>query len=754
MKKLIVSALAIASLVACSKDELVNQQGPVAISFKQAYVENVTRATDPSLTTANIEGFDVWGYMDQPSGTTFSDQDVIKSESSEEWIYSPLQYWVPGHTYYFDALAPMNSENWDFDATNGVVSFTNVNGSEDLIYATTSVTTSKDINKQPESVNLAFDHLLSKVKFSFSNGFPADNYTITVKNIKMTAPAAGSIDLTAENGWTLEDGNVDLEFGDMDAEKLAISKTATSAMELLTIPADAEQEYTVTFDVELYVGDVLAFENSMVTYISGTALEMGKAYNFHATLNANNVAGTALTPIKFDVEVNDWANGEGYDGGEIETAIVAEVDNATDFVAAITDGKDVILTKDINLDNLTRAAAEAGVQVYKDVTINGNGFAISTSAKRAIQIIDAQNVTIKNLTINAPKSERGIQLQGNGNLTISNVNVTAANYALNLPASASNAKVTIKDSYFKGLNVINVWGENAVVEIENTTLACEDNNNLESYALVCANGANAKITVNGGEVIITGTNSNGTNAGSINATGAEITFNGTKGDCTVVGHSFAIIYGDYSYTFSTFEGALSKAVDGDIIKLLQDVTVEAPLVVTKNITIDLNGKNITNTKMSAEYGAGEAIIAYNNLTINGNGTVKGATRAVWARGNNDVTVTINGGTYYGAAEGFAEGGCSVIYASSNNTININGGKFEALSADKTSYANKNGVYAALNVQDNAGFINVYGGTFVKFDPAVPGTEPASWIKTHPNGFVAEGYSSVETESGIWTVSKN
>ncbi|MBO5984158.1 MAG: hypothetical protein J6P90_03955, partial [Rikenellaceae bacterium] len=185
-----------------------------------------------------------------------------------------------------------------------------------------------------------------------------------------------------------------------------------------------------------------------------------------------------------------------------------------------------------------------------------------------------------------------------------------------------------------------------------------------------------------------------------------------------------------------------------------DVTVEAPLVVTKNITIDLKGKNSTNTKMSDVYGEGEAIIAYNNLTIKGNGTVKGATRAVWARGNNDVTVTINGGTYYGAAEGFAEGGCSVIYASSNNTININGGKFEALSADKTSYANKNGVYAALNVQDNAGFINVYGGTFVKFNPAVPGTELPNWINTHPNGFVAEGYSSVETESGIWTVSKS
>lgn len=731
MKKLIVSALAIASLVACSKDELVNQQGPVAISFQQAYVENATRATDPSLTSGTLDGFNVWGYMDEPSGTIFTGQEVKKS--GEAWVYSPLQYWTPGHTYYFSALAPMNSDNWDFN--NNVVSFTNDNGSEDLIYATTSVKTDADINKQPESVKLAFNHLLSKVKFSFTNGFPADNYTITVKNIKMIAPAEGSIDLAVENyDWTLEDGSIDLEFGDMDAEKLAISKTATSAKELLTIPADAEQEYTVTFDVELYVGDVLAFKNSMVTYISGTALEMGKAYNFHATLNANNVAGTALTPIKFDAEVKDWVDGNGYDGGEIETAIVAEVGNATDFVAAIEDGKDVILTNDINLDNMTRAAIEAGVQIYNDVTIDGNGFSISTSAKRGIQIIDAQDVTIKNLTLNAPKSERGIQLQGNGNLTISNVEVTAANYALNLPSSAANAKVTIKDSYFKGLNVINVWGENAVVEIENTTLACEDNTDIESYALVCANGTNAKITVNGGEVIISGTHTNGTNAGSINATGAEITFNNTTGNCVVAGHLFAIIYGDYSYTFSTFEDALEKAVDGDIIKLLQDVTTTSHLNITKSITLDFNGKTIT---VDVQGGQGDdAIWVRDNaeVVITGNGAINfinTSASTVYASGifaTGSSKVTIENGTFVAAAE--------AVFAQANASVEILGGSFKS-----TEYPE-----LTINLKDTArdtASIVVKGGKFYQFNPANNAAEGTG------TNFVADG--KTVSQDGDWYV---
>ena len=429
MKKFFLSALAITSLVACSKDELVNQQGPVAISFKQAYVENVTRATDPSTTTDNIASFDVWGFMDQPSGTIFEGQDVTKS--GNEWTYSPLQYWTPGHTYYFGALSPMNSANWDLDTTGastdgvGVVSFTNVDGTEDLIYAATSVTTSNDINNQPESVKLAFNHLLSKVKFSFTNGFPAENYTINVKNIKMTVPAAGSIDLAVENwwdndDWTLENGTTTLEFGNMETENLAISKIASSEKELLTIPAGDEQEYTVTFDVELYAGDVLAFSNSLATNISGAALEMGKAYNFHADLNVNNVAESALTPIVFEVEmVKDWENGNGYDGGQIDTEVV-EVATASDLVtlaAGISDGTiasdvKIVLDGDIDLAELNARAITTnwspignGDFPFEGV-FDGRGYTIKNFnyvADEPVYFVGffgcVQNATIKNLVM-------------------------------------------------------------------------------------------------------------------------------------------------------------------------------------------------------------------------------------------------------------------------------------------------------------------------------------------------------------------
>ena len=89
MKKLFVSALAIASLVACSKDELVNQQNPVAISFNQAFVENATRANENE--PASITEFDVWAFMDQPSGTVLSGEKVEKGADGQ-WTYTNTQY--------------------------------------------------------------------------------------------------------------------------------------------------------------------------------------------------------------------------------------------------------------------------------------------------------------------------------------------------------------------------------------------------------------------------------------------------------------------------------------------------------------------------------------------------------------------------------------------------------------------------------------------------------------------------------------
>ena len=79
MKKILVSALAAMTLVACMQEEIVTLTQSDAISFQGAYVENATRAAvDPSTTTASIDGFDVWAFMNESNGTVLNDEDVKK----------------------------------------------------------------------------------------------------------------------------------------------------------------------------------------------------------------------------------------------------------------------------------------------------------------------------------------------------------------------------------------------------------------------------------------------------------------------------------------------------------------------------------------------------------------------------------------------------------------------------------------------------------------------------------------------------
>ena len=193
----------------------------------------------------------------------------------------------------------------------GVVTFENINGTEDLLYAATAVDATKiQVGEAPvDKVRFQFSHLLSKVKFSFTNGFDNDNAYIDAKNVKMVAPSKATIDLAVENWWDNDDWKlvdavpVTLEFGDACA-KTAVGVKQVTDNERLTIPAAATQSYKVTFEVALYFGDVLAFTKTLESDVK-VSLEMGKAYNFKATLDETNISGEdgkELLPIVFDVE--------------------------------------------------------------------------------------------------------------------------------------------------------------------------------------------------------------------------------------------------------------------------------------------------------------------------------------------------------------------------------------------------------------------------------------------------------------------
>lgn len=320
MKKLLVAILSLAALVACSQDSVVKTPESTAISFDNMFVENKTRAAaDPSTTTANIDEFAVWGFRNTPDELVFSNERVYKNGA--EWTYDNLQYWMEGKDYFFGAVSPVNHEDVTVDTQTmsksglGTISFTNTDGSVDLIYAEKVVYASEINPSAPEKVKLQFAHLLSRVKFSFKYNFPNELTTVAVKNIKINnSPANGYIDVTAARAdwsWNLPQNGETLvvDFGHVEngSEFAAMDTYYESDKYRLIIPTDATRNHDITFDVVVYNNHVEAQTYSISSTLKDKAFVQGKSYNIVTEITPDNIVDGGLKPIEFDViEVEEW----------------------------------------------------------------------------------------------------------------------------------------------------------------------------------------------------------------------------------------------------------------------------------------------------------------------------------------------------------------------------------------------------------------------------------------------------------------
>ena len=671
MKKLLVIALAAISMAACMNEETTMLPQGDAISFDSAFIDNATRAAvDPSIKTATLDGFNVWGFVKEYDGTIFNGTEVKKADGV--WSYQGTQYWVPNLPFYFAALAPMKSDdtNWDVtlatgDAAKlglGTVSFTNVDGTEDLLYAKEKMQ-SKGINEDNGPVKFQFQHLLSKVKFTFTNGFPTETASIKVTDVKMVVPAAATIDLAQDDyaeAWELGNGTTTLEFGDV--EKLAYTQYAEVANERLTIPAAATQNYEVSFDVELFMGAQSVYTKTLTSTVSGYELEMGKAYNFTAVINAESLQ---LENIVFDVEVVDeWVSAGEQDVYVGETAAVA---TATELMTAIADPEvtAVVLTENIDLGSttITRAEDEAVVVDKQYFTIDGNGKTLTyNGSNRVIDFVKGdviKNATVKNLTINITSSycERGINFNNtNGSLLIENVTFagTAPTYAVNFPGSADGADVTIKNSYLAGNIALNVWGKNMTINAFNTEFVSVDNTEAEDYAAVKLNNDGTTIAdgtiinIEGGKIIARNekgepnrATSNATNTGVINVSESTEVVGVLDVDQVAI-----IDYGtNQFYSMTSLQDAIDKVAkdNNGRVKVTKNIELTEGVVVPAGATveIDLNGKTVSaidNTNANYQLIKNEGTLVVKNGTL----TVKATVNSGWNRYSAVIANTVGG----------------------------------------------------------------------------------------------------------------
>ena len=218
-------------------------------------------------------------------------------------------------------------------------------------------------------------------------------------------------------------------------------------------------------------------------------------------------------------------------------------------------------------------------------------------------------------------------------------------------------------------------------------------------------------------------------------------------------------YKQTKYTFDeSFEGNTSGVktyseqvtealAAGQDVTLVEDVELPAGLVLTSgDVTLNLNGKTLTYTGddvLFRSYGAtvtidgsaaGSAIVT--NPTTPGSG------------GNGYVAFVKDGGVINFVGGVFdAQNTCTIAQATAG-TINVYGGEFKVNTEEWTD-ENGNARYL-FNCNDAAfkngtAVINIEGGTFHKFNPANNAAEGAG------TNFVAEGFVTVESEAGVWTV---
>ena len=194
--------------------------------------------------------------------------------------------------------------------------------------------------------------------------------------------------------------------------------------------------------------------------------------------------------------------------------------------------------------------------------------------------------------------------------------------------------------------------------------------------------------------------------------------------------------------YDTLSQAIAALEDkGGTIKLLQDIN--APSMnykITENITIDLNGHNITGSGAEGVF----YVYTSGHLTITGDGVITAVENNKAAIAvqvfSEKAKVTLEGGTYKQQITNKDDPHFDLIYVY-YGTAEIKGGTYEGFTPAWT-----------LNCRDDSykagtAHITVTGGTFVGFDPANNTAEGEG------TSFVPDGYVPKANGDGSYTVVK-
>lgn len=201
--------------------------------------------------------------------------------------------------------------------------------------------------------------------------------------------------------------------------------------------------------------------------------------------------------------------------------------------------------------------------------------------------------------------------------------------------------------------------------------------------------------------------------------------------------SYVVRIGSQGY--ETLAEAVAAAENGQTVTLLSNVEQNSQLAIDKSITLDLNGKTISNTVDIWSDNA-NAVLSIKNgakVTITGNGTIDAKENDCYAINVVDGDLTIENGTFYGNV--------SVVQVQ-EGTLSVKGGAFDLHQkwegSSKYLFNCIDDAYA-----DGSANVAISGGTFVGFDPNV---SPEKKVDGKAPSFAAPGVGITKNEDGSFT----
>ena len=313
-KHLVLGALAVLALAACTKSEVVELNKGNEISLTAVTGKNLTKAADGYCNKAMPADFDVWAATDGKK--YFEAQTYTRDGSTNTYKSTNARYWPTTDVDFFAAKnyggsATLTATDPDSLAVADYTVPTTVADQKDFIYAV-----KKGAKKADGAAVLNFRHALSQIEFQAKNsnsGIYVEVTGVTVKQVyskgnfsvkvattnNFVDHTLGAADVDNRSGRCTWAGQGDKADYAISFAAVPLESTATSLS--VTDPVDQEYNANTMYLIPQTVPDLWAVPTPPTppTPVPTT----GKAY-FEITAKIWNVAGAAVDKDK-DVVLHD-----------------------------------------------------------------------------------------------------------------------------------------------------------------------------------------------------------------------------------------------------------------------------------------------------------------------------------------------------------------------------------------------------------------------------------------------------------------